>query len=132
MKKIIPVFVVSLLVIGTVILWITHSKFEMPVAEVGQFVIIFLIVGFALYIAINRFRSVKRGEPAEDELSKKILQKASALSFYISLYLWVMMMYVGNRVKLDTDVLVGCGILGMAVIWVVLVIFFKVKGLKNE
>jgi Ca2+/Na+ antiporter len=132
MKKIIPVLVVSLLVLGTIILWFFSSKAPMSVIETGQFVIIILLVGYAVYLGINRLRSVKRGEPAEDELSKRILQKASSFAFYVSLYLWVAMIFVNDRTKIDTEVLLGIGILGMAVIWVALVIFFKVKGLKDE
>ena len=132
MKKIIPVLIVSVLVLGTILLWMTNSKLTMPVAEIVQFAVIFLIVGFAVYLAINRLRSVRRGEPAEDELSKRILRKASSFSYYASLYLWVAMIFVSDRIKLDEDVLLGAGILGMALIWVVLVIFFKVRGLGNE
>ena len=132
MKKIIPVLVVSVLVLGTTLLWMTKSKFTMPVAEIVQFVVIILIVGFAVYLAMNRLRSVKRGEPAEDELSKKILQKASSFSYYASLYLWVAMIFVNDRTKMETEVLIGTGIIGMAVIWVAFVIFFRVRGLNNE
>jgi hypothetical protein len=53
------------------------------------------------------------------------------LSYYISLYLWGAMIYINDRITMDTEVLLGTGILGMAVIWVVLVIFFKIRGLKN-
>ena len=104
----------------------------MPVAEIVQFVVIIVIVGFAVYLAINRFRSVRRGEPAEDELSKKILQKASSFSYYASLYLWIVMIFVNDRTKMDSEVLIGTGILGMAVIWVGFVIFFRIRGVKNE
>ena len=132
MKKIIPVLMVSILVLVTTILWISNSKFSLPVVEIGQFIIIILLVGFAVYLGINRLRSVKRGEPAEDELSKRILQKASSFAYYVSLYLWVAMIFVNDRMKIETEVLLGIGILGMAVIWVTLVIFFKIKGLKDE
>jgi len=132
MKKIFPVFMVSFLVLGTIILWFFSSKAPMSVIETGQFAIIILLVGFAVYLGITRLRSVKRGEPAEDELSKRVLQKASSLAYYVSLYLWVAMIFVNDRTKIETEVLLGIGILGMAVIWVALVIFFKVKGLKDE
>lgn len=131
MKRIIPILLVSFLLLGTTIIWISGTGFSLPVAELVQFVVILLLVGFGIHVAIIRFKSVKRGEPAEDELSRKILQKASSLSFYISLYLWVAMIYIKDRVTIDTEVLLGSGILGMGVIWVVLVIFFKIKGLKD-
>lgn len=132
MKKIIPLVVISVLVLGTTLLWFMNSGSQLSQAESWQFIVILLIVAFAGYILYSRVKSVKRGEPAEDELSKKILQKASSFAYYLSLYLWVAMIVVNDRVKMDTEVLLGTGILGMAVIWVALVIFFKVRGLRNE
>ena len=132
MKKIIPLVVISILVLGTTLLWFMNSGSQLSQAESWQFIVILLIVAFAGYILYSRVKSVKRGEPAEDELSKKILQKASSFAYYLSLYLWVAMIVVNDRVKMDTEVLLGTGILGMAVIWVALVIFFKVRGLRNE
>lgn len=132
MKKIIPLLLVSVLVIGTTLYWFLNPGSSMSLIESWQFVIILLIVVFAIYILYSRAKSIKRGEPAEDELSKKILQKSSSVSYYVSLYLWVAMIVVNDRTKMDTEVLLGTGILGMAVIWVVLVLFFKLRGLKNE
>jgi uncharacterized membrane protein len=131
MKKIIPLLVVSILVLGTTLLWFMSSGFSLSGAEAWQFVIIILLVAMGIYVAFSRLRRVNRGEPVEDEFSKKILQKASSISYYVSLYLWVAMIFVNSRTDMDTEVLLGTGILGMAVIWVVLVVFFKVRGLKN-
>ncbi len=57
---------------------------------------------------------------------------AESISYYVSLYLWVAMIFVNDRTDMDTEVLLGTGILGMGVIWVVLVIFFKIRELRNE
>lgn len=132
MKKLIPLLVVSALVFGTTLFWFMNSGSGLQTAEIWQFAVILLLVAFALYILFTRAKSVSRGEPAEDELSKKILQKASSLSFYISLYIWVAMIIVNDRTTMDTEVLLGTGILSMAVVWVSLVIFFKIRGLRNE
>jgi len=131
MKKVIPVLVVSLLVLGTTILWISGTLLSLPAGEIVQLIVIILMVSFGMYIAITRWRSIKRGEPAEDELSRKILLKASSLAYYISLYLWVAMIYIKDRVVMDTEVLLGIGILGMGVIWVILVVWFKLRGVKD-
>jgi len=132
MKKIIPVLVVTFLVLGTTLLWFMSSGFSLSGAEVWHLVIIILLVAMGIYVAFSRLRRVNRGEPVEDEFSKKILQKASAISYYVSLYLWVAMIFVNDRTDMDTEVLLGTGILGMAVIWVALVIFFKIRGLRND
>lgn len=131
MKKIIPVLVVSLLVVGTTILWISGSEFSLPVTEIVQFAVIILLVAFGIYVVITRLRSVRRGEPAEDELSKRIMQKASSLAFYISIYVWLAISYMSDHLELRTGAFIGAGILGMALLWAVLVIYFKLRGLKD-
>jgi hypothetical protein len=132
MKKIIPLLVISLLVLGTTLLWFMNSGGRVNLAESWHFIIILVIVVFAGYILYNRLTSLRRGEPAEDELSKQILRRASSIAYYISLYLWVAMIVVNDRMKIDTEELLGSGILGMGLIWVVLVIFYKVRGIRHE
>lgn len=97
-----------------------------------HFLVIIIIVAFALFIGYKRLTSERRGEPTEDELSKKVLQKAAALSYYISLYLWVVMIYIKDRVEMDLEVLMGSGILGMAVIFALSWLYFNYRGIRNE
>jgi hypothetical protein len=132
MKKVISILVVSAIVLGSTLFWFISSGSSLSLAESLQFVVILVIVLFALYLMFSRLQSVKRGEPAEDELSKKILQRASSVAYYVSLYLWVAMIVVNDRVKVDTEVLIGSGIIGMGLVWVILVVFFKVRGLRHE
>ena len=76
MKRSYLIFGVVVLVLITVGFWFFSAGFSMEISESLQFPIIIIIVGFAVFIGIKRFKSEKRGEPAEDELSKKIMQKA--------------------------------------------------------
>jgi len=74
--------------------------------------------------------SERRGEPAEDELSKKIMQKAASTAFYISLYWWLVLSYLSENWKMETGSVIGRGILGMALIFVLSWVFCKIKGVK--
>ena len=130
MKKAMLTIVVSILALGAVALWLANPG-TLSAPEIVIYGVIILLVAFGFYIGYIRLRSVRRGEPAEDEFSKRILQRASSLSYYISLYLWLGLMYVTDKVKLETQVLLGSGILGMAVTWVMLVFIFKIRGLKD-
>jgi len=89
-------------------------------------------VGYGLFFGYKRLTSVKRGEPVEDELSKKVVQKAAALSYFISLYLWVFMIWLKDRVALDTEELLGSGILAMAVIFGISWVVINFRGIKND
>jgi peptidoglycan/LPS O-acetylase OafA/YrhL len=93
---------------------------------------VLILVGFALYLGFVRISSSMRNEPTEDELSKKVMLKASSLSYYISIYLWLFLMYISDKTKMETHTLIGAGILGMALIFFMSWIAIKLYGLKNE
>jgi hypothetical protein len=131
MKKSYLALIISALVLGTTILWIASTKSQFSIPGIIQFGIIIALAGFGVFIGLSRLKSEKRGEPAEDELSKKMLQKASSNTFYISLYLWLAVMYYSDKTKLETHTLIGAGILGMAVIFCACWIYYKIKGMKD-
>lgn len=92
---------------------------------------VLVVVGFAVFIGINRIKSVIQKEPIEDELSKKIMIKASSISYYISIYLWLIIMYFSDKVALESHSLIGAGILGMAIIFLLSWIGVKMFGVSN-
>lgn len=132
MKRSILVFLVAAMVIFTTVIWIFSSGATMKSADILQFGVIFLVIAFALFIGYKRWTSEKRGEPAEDELSKRVLQKTAAISYYISLYLWVFLLFIKDRIVMDTEELIGTGILGMALTFAISWLIIHFKGLAND
>ena len=132
MKNISVLFVVVILVVITTGLWFFNSDTGFNLKELSPFVIILVVLGFAVFIGIKRFSSAKRGEPIEDELSKKILVKASSISFYVSIYLWLVIMYYSDKTPLENHTLIGLGILGMALIFAITWVVIHFRGLSNE
>ncbi len=132
MKKAILIFVVSVLVLMTTALWFYSSETSMKAGDLLQFVIILLVVVFALIFGFKRLTSAGRGEPVEDEMSRKVIRKTSSLSYYISLYLWVGIIFIQDRIKLDTEELLGMGILGMALTYAICWVIFNYWGVKND
>lgn len=132
MKKSLIVFFVAGLVLISMGLWFFSSVKESNMMDLFHFGVITLIVGFAVFVGLKRLRSEKRGEPVEDELSKKILQKTAAISYYISLYIWVFLIFLKDRVKFETEELLGTGILAMAVTFGITWLLFNFKGIKND
>ncbi len=125
-----------LLVAGVVTLslgaWLYYSQagsFElMDVLQIG---IILILVSFALILGIRRLKSERRGEPAEDEYSKKVMQKAAATAYYISLYLWLALVFFNDKFSLETESLIGNGIIGMAILFALCWVYYKLKGIKS-
>jgi len=81
---------------------------------------------------INNVRLRMAGLPIEDELSKKIKIKAAALSFYLSFFLWIILMLINNFIKMDFRELINIGILGMAVLFGIFWLYFRKRGRVNE
>jgi peptidoglycan/LPS O-acetylase OafA/YrhL len=131
MKKSYLAIIISTLVLAPTIIWLISTKTSLAFPGITQFGIILVLIGFGVFVGLTRLKSDKRGEPAEDELSKKILQKASSVSYYISLYLWLGIMYYSDKTTIETHTLIGAGILGMAVIFFISWLFYKIRGMKD-
>ena len=132
MKRAVLVFVLAAMVVITTALWFFSKTNKITTVDIVGLGVILLVVGFAVFIGYKRFTSSKRGEPAEDELSKKVMLRTSSLSYYISLYLWLVIMYFSDRLKLETHTIIGVGILGMAVIFTICWLVFNFRGVRNE
>ena len=94
--------------------------------------IILIIAILGLFVMYKILMNIKRGEPTADELSSLILQKASSLSFYLSLYLWILVSYFSDSLALETGQLIGYGIIGMAVIFTITWSSIKLIGLTRK
>jgi peptidoglycan/LPS O-acetylase OafA/YrhL len=132
MKKSYLAILISLAVLITSGFWFYQANFKLSMEDILTAGVIALLVLFGLYVGYSRLRSEKRGQPAEDELSKKILLKAAATSYFISLYLWLVIMYIGDKKKYDFEVLTGSGILGMGILFACSWLFYHFRGLRDE
>ncbi|GAB2483080.1 hypothetical protein [Algoriphagus taiwanensis] len=130
MKNVIALFVLLALLAITLVLW--FSKDSMTGFDLGSLGIILVIVAFAVFILGRRIKSWKSGEPQEDELSKMVMLRTSSLSYYISLYFWVFLLWLKDQVAFDQEELIGTGILGMAVIFALSWLFFHFRGVPND
>lgn len=119
-------------VLGGTITWLKLTPRPLTMQDSIQFVIIILLVVFALVFLYNRVGNIKSGLPPEDELSKKMLKVAAARSYYFSLFLWLAISYMSESSKLETHTLIGLGILCMAVLLGIHWIVIKITGLKDE
>jgi peptidoglycan/LPS O-acetylase OafA/YrhL len=131
MKRAILVFVLAALVLLTVGLWIFSST-ELKPMDLVSFGVIIIVVAFAVFVGFKKLSSTRRGEPAEDELSKKVMQKTASLSYYISLYLWLAIMYFSDKFNYETHTFIAAGILGMAITFAICWLVFNFRGVRNE
>jgi hypothetical protein len=132
MKKPAVMIMLSVLALGGLALWLANAGTNKPFADLIMPAGVIILVGFALFLAYRRVKSHLRREPAEDEFSKGLMLRASSLSYYISIYFWLFMMYISDRSSLETHSLIGAGIMGMAVIFFLSWIGYRILGWRHE
>jgi hypothetical protein len=131
MNRTIVIFVVAAMVLISLILWVLNSQFSVNAQEMPMIAIVLIVVGFAIFVGMNRAKSMLRKEPVEDELSQAVMTKASSISYYVSIYLWLLIMYVSDKTTMPAHTLIGPGILGMAILFVLSWVAIKMTGVKN-
>jgi len=131
MKRPILVILLSILVLAALLVWLLSPKQEFNLEEIGMFAALVIVSLGMIIFGIRRYKSVRSGEPFEDELSKRIMRRATSTSYLISLYWWLALSYFSDNWEYETGTVIGIGIGGMAVIFFISWIYFKVTGLKN-
>jgi hypothetical protein len=131
MKRTILGFVISALVLAGLLMWALKGRFAGNAGEIAMAAVVLVLVGFAVFVGLARLRSLHRREPAEDEMSKSIMTRASSLAYYISIYAWLFVMYVSDRTKLESHSLIGAGIAGMAVVFLLCWLGVRI-GMKHH
>jgi hypothetical protein len=117
LRKAIFLAVLAVSVMVTIIFWFVRSGASLNLKNSSIILIQFVVIGFAIVLVFRRLRSVKQNLPAEDEMSKGILRRGAATSYYVSLYMWLAFMFFEDRIDLERSTLIGAGILGMAIIY---------------
>ncbi len=130
MKKIIASILILVFVLAGI--WLFSISGNSDSHFDFQFIIIIVLAVFALFAIVKRILSYNRKEPAEDEFSKLITQKAASLSYFISLYLWLFLSYFNERIADSPEKLVGYGIILMALSFTAAYIYYMIKGIRNE
>ena len=131
MKKSLLYLIVSVLVLATAVLWLVNTGKPLKFIEFVQYGVILVLVAFGAYSGISRLRSARRREPEEDEMSKSILRSASSASYYISIYMWLVFMYISDRSAWESHTLIGAGILGMAILFSACWVYYRIRGIKS-
>jgi len=91
---------------------------------------LFIIIVFVVLMIFIMSKGIKRGLPMEDEMSKMAKLKAGYFSYLISIYYLLALGWFGDDYFERPSQATGVGILGMAIIFLVLWVYFNKKGVK--
>lgn len=117
MKRTILVAVVALMAIVSFIIWIVGSELSFDFGTVLMILIPVVILAFAVIKVVQGVSDARNQMPAEDELSKMIMLRTGSTSFQLSLFLWLVIGSVEDRIDVEGHTIIGAGILGMAILF---------------
>jgi len=86
-----------------------------------------IIMLFFFIFVMRRAKDVSRGMPFEDERSKRVIEKASSTSFYVTLYLLLAIgMLSEDLIKFrDVSQATGVAVGGMAILFFIFWVYFN-------
>ena len=138
MRKAILTAVLAVLVVGTIGLWIFNTErssdtgLSLNGSSILMIAVALVILVYGALVILKGIRDVKNKLPSQDELSKKIMLRGAATAFYVSLYLWLAIMFFEERIELERSSLIGAGILGMAIIFALSWLYHRFIGRAHE
>lgn len=91
-----------------------------------------LIIGLGLYFKVNNFKSEKAGLTPEDELSKRIKEKAGAMAFKFSIFMWVFGVLFFVDMGPQAKIVVGLGVLGMGLVFFATWLYLSKVGISDD
>ncbi len=125
MKRTILIAVIAIMVVVTFILWITNAELSFDLGTILMILIPVIILVLAVLRIVQGMSDVKNQMPAEDELSKMIMLRTGSTSFQLSLFLWLVIGSVEDRIELEGHTVIGMGILGMAILFALSWIYYR-------
>ncbi|MBT8306849.1 MAG: DUF2178 domain-containing protein [Maribacter sp.] len=95
--------------------WVFTSKRPFDIEGYIILGLAILAIGFGLYFKIQRYNSERAGLNSNDELSKRIREKAAAKTFSISIYLWliVILFVIGPEPRIKLIMAIGLMVMGL-------------------
>lgn len=117
MRRTILIAVIAIMVVVTFILWIAQTELSFDAGTILMIAIPVIILAFAAIRIARGISDAKNQLPGEDELSKLIMHRAGSTAFQLSLFLWLVIGSIEDRVELEGHTIIGVGILGMAILF---------------
>jgi archaellum biogenesis protein FlaJ (TadC family) len=94
---------------------------------------VLLIIGLlGIVLGIKNLKAEKKGLTTEDELSKKIRDKAASNSFVASFYLWAMILAFTIDSGISGKTILEIGLTGMCLTYGGFWFYYKYKGIDSE
>jgi len=127
MKKSIAAHLPLMAITGTIIIAgievFQTGEENLPGMRTAEMIFVFMLailIGLGITISIRRARSIAKGMPVDDELSRLALRASAATTFFLSLLLWIGVLILEVHTTIETKFLIGIGLLVVCLIFMIL------------
>ncbi len=123
--------IISLLVIatGTLFSLMRFMKGDVAGGVTGALIAIIVLV-FAIFVYRRGNRDLKKGVPWRDERSRKVIEKASSMAFYVSIYMLLAIGWLSEDVIHFRDVSQATG-LAIGIMAILFAVFWAYYNRKE-
>ena len=103
-------------------------------AEIIYVIMLAVLIGLGILFAFRRSNDLKKGLPAEDELSKRNLNRAGSVTFFISLLIWLVLLYieVHELLNLESRFLFSYGLIAVCFVFLLSWTIINYGGAGHE
>ena len=129
------ILIISLFVIATGSLFATQAfKNGNIVSGILSILISLTIIGFAIFVYRRGIRDIKEGYPLKDERSRKVIEKASSMAFYVTIYLLLAIGFLSDDLIPFRDVsqATSLAVAGMVILFVIFWAYYNKKELWKQ
>ena len=128
MKKVfLPVFILTWVVVLSGFWIIQPGDTNSSTLELIFIGVILLLLILGIYFSYGRIKRKKEGFPEEDELSRIIERKAAAISYYLSIILWLALIFIQSNISIELKWVFSIGMIGMALLFVISWVIINIK-----
>ncbi|MEQ9405801.1 MAG: hypothetical protein RIM99_19575 [Cyclobacteriaceae bacterium] len=129
-------FLVAAIIIGLMSFWIFKTTKPFNEFAYGIIGVMLLIVGYVIYSGIQALRDAKSGLNPVDELSKTITEKAAAIAFRISIFMWLFGLFALDMFLVDSvnkaKFVIATGMMGMTLIFLITRLYLSRAGIDEN
>jgi len=115
-------FVVSALVLATLVLYVTNMGSINLFESLSILIILFLVIS-ATWILVDKTRNMRAGLPAKDEMTVRLAHKAGYYTYLASIYIALALMWYSNSLEESRGAGLDAGQVGGAIILLSAIVF---------
>jgi len=100
--------------------------------ELLYVIMLTILFGLGLVLLSKRSRDVKMGLATDDELSRMIMHKSGSVTFFSSLLIWIIILFLEVHTNIESRLLIAFAIVTICIVFIIFWLIFNFLGAGHE